>query len=140
MDITQIKHILAQYKPLKSEYALFTTLNPEADAEHISLVRRKLRVLDALFDILPEEECFVVKKHIVEKLAWPLVNADHTLRWERATIRPERSLKRMQAWAIDTLLAYIEDNGLTASIALLFDLPTAGSEISTFPQSKMSLL
>ena len=81
--------------------------------QRISVVRAWLR-------LLTEEERFVVTKHLIDKLPWPLVAAEYEVRWGSEQARHERTLKRLQQRALVNIQAAIDTNGLGPLVEALF--------------------
>lgn len=122
MDINQIKELLARYGDVKSQYVLLSVTG-QANSASAILVKRQLDTLNAWLGLLPEEERFVVEKHIIGQLAWPYVMIEHHRRWGRRLARDERSLKRYQARALRKILLCVEKHGLDDELNLLFAQP-----------------
>lgn len=116
-----VKKILSQYRTLKGEYDMRITLFPgrEPDEETLTL-RRKLAVIEAWLQLLTEEERFVITKHFLDQLPWPLLLKEYEKQWGSSQIRHMRTLKRFQAIALKKMAAGIEKWTVASEIEKLF--------------------
>ena len=58
--------------------------------------------------------------HLISGLSWPLVVNEFEKKWGKEQARDERTLKRVQAKAINKIKNNVEKNGLESSIKNLF--------------------
>lgn len=66
--------------------------------------------------LLPREERFLVQTHLVDGLDWAKTIVEYEKRWGVSNGRSERTLKRIQAKAVDRIVAFINElHGLLAS-------------------------
>ncbi len=74
MDTKTIKGILAQYRDLRGDCALYraTSLRGVEDAIPPTL-RRRAAITEAWLQLLPDEEWLVVTKNLIDQLSWPQV-------------------------------------------------------------------
>lgn len=84
-----------------TEYACF-----ERDAlekEYCNLVFMK-GFIECWLELLPDDERFLVQKHLIQGLDWAKVIVEYNERWGIMNGRAERTLKRIQARAIKRIL------------------------------------
>ena len=80
-----------------TEYACF-----ERDAlekEYCNLVFMK-GIIECWLELLPDDERFLVQKHLIQGLDWAKVIVEYNERWGIMNGRAERTLKRIHARAI----------------------------------------
>lgn len=83
------------------EYACF-----ERDAlekEYCNLVFMK-GIIECWLELLPDDERFLVQKHLIQGLDWAKVIVEYNERWGIMNGRAERTLKRIHARAIKRIL------------------------------------
>ncbi len=121
MDIKMIKGILAQYRDLQGDCAVYRAVSLRGDEDAIPpALRRRVAVIDAWLRLLPDEEWFVVTKHLIDLLSWPLVLKEYVARWGVELERDERTLKRFQARALRRIACNVDRLMLADEIETLF--------------------
>ena len=65
----------------------------------------KRDIVDAWLQLLPIEERFLVQTHLIDGLDWAKTIVEHEKMWGVMNGRSERTLKRIQAKAIDRIVA-----------------------------------
>lgn len=73
------------------------------EKEYCNLVFIK-NVIECWLELLPDDERFLVQKHLIQGLDWAKVIVEYNERWGIMNGRAERTLKRIQARAIKRIL------------------------------------
>ena len=84
-----------------TEYACFD--RNALEKEYCNLVFIK-NVIECWLELLPDDERFLVQKHLIQGLDWAKVIVEYNERWGIMNGRAERTLKRIQARAIKRIL------------------------------------
>lgn len=121
MTTEEIKRALALHRQQEAVFALFKALRSRgAGRQSEARMGQRVAVVRAWLRLLTEEEQFVVTKHLVDGLPWPLVAVEYEARWGVQQARHERTLKRLQQRALVKIQTAIEGNGLGSSVDALF--------------------
>ena len=92
---TTIQQLHEQQPDSSTPYAMAVLLREcEARAQRIS----------GWLDLLPSEERFIVQVHLIDGLDWARTIVEHARKWGTENGRSERTLKRIQAKAIQRIL------------------------------------
>lgn len=84
MNVDQVKRVIGQYSELRATSSMRDAiLYDHQYGNEPSALGRKIALVDSLLTILTEEERFVVSKHLIDGLPWPLVVVEYRLRWGR---------------------------------------------------------
>lgn len=119
MNSDQVKHVLSQYRELDASYRMNKTLIPDDDNTS-STARKKLDLIEAWLQVIPEEGRFVITHRLMNRLPWPMVSVEYEMRWGKAGGKSERTLKRYQAEAIKQITAFVKQSGYEPQITTLF--------------------
>ena len=84
-----------------TEYACFE--RNALEKEYCNLVFIK-NVIECWLELLPDDERFLVQKHLIQGLDWAKVIVEYNERWGIMNGQAERTLKRIQARAIKRIL------------------------------------
>ena len=76
----------------------------------LTLLGMKITSIHSWFNLLNEDEKFVVQKHLIDELEWPRVAFEFTERWRGEFSRTERSLLHYQASALRKIGAFCQNN------------------------------
>ena len=118
-----VKEIISQYRTLQGEYDMRTALYSDQTLDGEALIlNRKLAVIEAWLRLLNEEERFVVQKHLVDQLPWPLLMVEYERQWGPSQARHNRTLKRFQSRALEKIAMKIEKWKMVSEIEKLFQL------------------
>lgn len=120
MNSEQVKHVLSQYRELEASYRMQKSLLPDDDGGVTTMLRKKLDLLDAWMQIIPEESRFIITHRLLNGLPWPMISVEHEMRWGKAGGKSERTLKRYQAAAIKQIVTFIKQSGFEPHITVLF--------------------
>jgi hypothetical protein len=129
MTTELVKEILSQYRALQGEFDMRITLFPGSELDEEALIlNRKLAVIEAWLRLLTEEEYFVVIKHFVDQLPWPLLAVEYEKQWGSSQARHMRTLKRFQAKALEKMAAGIEKWKMASEVEKLFKFNHNGKD------------
>lgn len=95
-----IKNILEQ----QTDYKTPDSCTEELHAQYATLLTKKTTV-EGWLKILPTEERFLVQTHLVNGLDWAKTIVEHEKMWGIMNGRSERTLKRIQAKAVERIVA-----------------------------------
>lgn len=118
MNSEQVKHVLSRYRELDASYRMRKTLMP--DDHTSSAIRKKLDLIEAWLQVIPEEGRFVITHRLMNRLPWPMVSVEYEMRWGKAGGKSERTLKRYQAAAIKQIVGFVKQSGYEPQITSLF--------------------
>lgn len=113
-----IKKIIIMYRKIESDIIMFKALNINRNT--FEKRKRQKQIIDSWLYLLNEYERWIVKVHLISGLSWPLVVNEFEKKWGKEQARDERTLKRVQAKAINKIKNNVEKNGLESSIKNLF--------------------
>ena len=99
-----IRTILSKYNRYLAEEKLLNRWlsnrdNPEMRQELV-LLDMKIASVQSWFNLLNEDERFVIQKHLLEELDWPRVAYAFSERWQMEFSRTERTLLYYQSSAL----------------------------------------
>jgi hypothetical protein len=118
-----VKKILSQYRALQSEYDMRIALLPGGKPDEGALIlKQKIAVIEAWLRLLTEEERFVITKHFVDQLPWPLLLIEQEKQWGLSQARSLRTLKRFQSNALEKMAAGVEKWKMASEIERLFQI------------------
>lgn len=121
MTPSEVRAILLHYRRLQATYRIHAALHPAArDAQAAARLRQRLEIIAAWLHILKEEERFVVTRHLLDRLPWPLVTEDYARRWGQTQARSGRTLKKRQQAALTCITRFVEESEDRAQIEALF--------------------
>lgn len=118
MNSDQVRYILLQYRSLLSLVETNAALHPYGTTG--AILRQKVCVIESWFSLLTEAEMFVVRKHLFDKYAWPVVVEAYEELVGMKEGRDERTLKRYQKAATTKIARFIAASGYDPQIAALF--------------------
>jgi hypothetical protein len=112
MDCDGVRALFHTYRPLEGEAIILEkclsaseTVSPRKS--RLDELRRILALMNGLLRLLPEEESYIIRLHLIDKLDWPRVCSEHGARWGRDLARTEQTLKRKQATAFKRIIAFM---------------------------------
>ena len=95
-----IKNILEQ----QTDYKTPDSCTEELHAQYAALLTKK-NTVEGWLKILPTEERFLVQTHLVNGLDWAKTIVEYETMWGIMNGRSERTLKRIQAKAVERIVA-----------------------------------
>ena len=118
-----VRTVLSKYLAFVSEKEMYEHWlsireNPEV-REALMIVNMKVAMINSWFNLLNSDECFVIKKHLIEELEWPRVSFSFTELWKGEFTRTERTLVAYQASGLKKIVRFCEDH--RAMVTGLFD-------------------
>jgi hypothetical protein len=123
MNTETVKKILSKYRTIQGEYDMRTSLFSSDDPDEETLIlKRKLAVIDAWIGLLSDEECFVIKRHLVDQVSLSLLVIEYEKQWGPSQARHIRTLKRIQKNALEKMADGIEKWKMASQIEELFQI------------------
>ena len=102
-----IMNTLCDYRGICAKASMLTLLMQE-NTEYACFERDALEFMkgfiECWLELLPDDERFLVQKHLIQGLDWAKVIVEYNERWGIMNGRAERTLKRIQARAIKRIL------------------------------------
>lgn len=83
-------------------------VTPPALTEMLQRFEQKEALVNGWLEVLPTEERFVVQIHLIDGLDWARTIVEHEKKWGVENGRSERTLKRIQAKAIQHIFECLE--------------------------------
>ena len=120
MSPVVIKEALLQYRHWQAEHAVALSLHRNLD-DVPPRSKQKVAVIRSWLSILSDEQRFVITKHLLDRLPWPLVVIEYEKRWGKKDGKSERTLKRFQSQALQSISDFIASNDYRSDIAQIFD-------------------
>ena len=121
MSPAVIKGILSQYRQWRADHSVALSLLGSF-GEATALRKQKVAVVQSWLSILSGEQRFVVTKHLLDKLPWPLVVIEYEKRWGTKAGKTERTLKRFQSQALNVICAFVDNSENKYNITELFKI------------------
>jgi len=123
MSPVVIKDILLQYRQWRADQAVASSLSSHSNSNNTrAVLKQKVAVVHSWLSILSDEQRFVVTKHLLDRLPWPLVVIEYEKRWGIKAGKAERTLKRFQSQALQTIITFIHNSEQRSDIMKLFDM------------------
>ena len=81
---------------------------PATDIQTSTLLQmaKRNQMVEGWLSILSDDEVFVVRKHLMEELDWPRIEAERRDKWGELG-KTERTLKRYQKKAIEKIIRFV---------------------------------
>jgi len=99
-----IRKIFRSYRKIESDYLLLSSIENIDDVKFIKKLKQQRGIIFSWFQLLDDNERFIVEKHLIAGLPWSMVQIEFENRWGIMQSRHERTLKRMQAKAIKKIV------------------------------------
>lgn len=78
--------------------------------QHHMHLKRRASMVESWITLLTPSEAFVVRRHLVDRLDWPRIEAEYRTLWGEEFARGERSLQRYQSDAITKIERFVSVN------------------------------
>ena len=126
MDTLTIKNIISRFREIQANATLCQILraqrvNVDTNESTTEYANRQVLIIEAWLQMLGDEERFVITKHLVDKLPWPMVVIEYEKRWGIMQSRHERTLKRIQARALERIVSDCVRHCFTADLSHIFE-------------------
>lgn len=125
MTIDDTKAFLAKYKELKFEKAVLEqVLNDKNDVgvqERLNILVIQIKILDECLNILSIDEQFVIKNHVLLGSKWETVIELYEETFGQKNAKAERTLKQIQANAIEKIHTLIVKTNTTKYFKQVFE-------------------
>lgn len=114
---TRVKEMLHQRKPFEGERNILDACmrglhsnGQNEKANRLAQLNRWIAVVDGWLLLLTEDEAFVVKRHLIDRIDWPRVTLEYEKLWGAAFAKSERTLRSYQQNALAKIVAFIADH------------------------------
>ena len=126
MDALTIKNIISRFREIQANVTLCQIIHAQCDnvdtnESMTANANRQVLIIQAWLQMLGEEERFVIIKHLVDKLPWPMVVIEYERRWGIMQSRHERTLKRIQVRALERIVCDCDRHCFTAELSRIFE-------------------
>lgn len=81
---------------------------PEAKMEQLMLLREKNVTVEGWMSILSEDEAYVIRRHLVDGITWPRVEAEYAEKWKDFG-KCQRTLMRYQLNALKKIHFFMNE-------------------------------
>lgn len=109
-----VRTILSKYLSFLAEkqmYERWLSMRENAEVrESLVLVAMKVAMIQSWFELLNNDERFVIEKHLIDELEWPRVAFSFTEKWKGEFTRAERTLISYQASGLAKIINFAENH------------------------------
>ena len=78
--------------------------------EALIVVEMKVAMIQSWFELLNQDERFVIEQHLIQELEWPRVVFSFSERWKGEFTRAERTLVTYQATGLKKIMTFAENH------------------------------
>lgn len=124
MQSEEMKTLLGRYKELEFEKIILeqTLVDHENEKvnQRLEKIEAQMKIFDTLLGVLNTDESFIIQNRLILKRKWNDVIILYEETFGRENVKSERTLKQIQANAIDKIIRYIMRTNTTQFICAMF--------------------
>ena len=106
--IRSYKQTCLQQHLLQSRLSNHEIPSTEIQNNALSQMIMRNQTVEGWLSILSEDEAFVIRKHLMEELDWPRIEAEHRDKWGEFG-KTESTLKRYQKRALEKIICFMQN-------------------------------
>ncbi len=117
-----VRRVLDKYLSYAAEkrtYEHWLAMRENKEArEALIVVDMKVAMIQSWFELLNQDERFVIEQHLIHELEWPRVAFSFSEQWKGEFTRAERTLVTYQATGLKKIISFTENH--RDMVAMLF--------------------